>query len=111
MPDLIAAALTALKKSKFRSRFKLTEKDYQYILDKGIITIRSHAVDFITTRMAPAFPKNDGKQTPMRGHPVFITQYATASCCRGCLKKWRRIEVADRCFSNMKWGCNGNQRF
>lgn len=33
-----------------------------------------------------------GKQTPMRGHPVFIAQHATATCCRGYLKKWHRIE-------------------
>ena len=92
MIDRIATALTALNKSKFRSRFKLTDKDRQYIQDKGMETIRSHAVDFITTRLAPAFPKNDGKQTPMKNHPVFVAQHATATCCRGCLKKWHRIE-------------------
>ncbi|MGD9308819.1 MAG: DUF4186 family protein [Desulfosarcina sp.] len=59
---------------------------------KGIETIRSHIIDFITTRLAPAFPKNDGKQTPMKGHPIFIAQHATATCCRGCLWKWNRIE-------------------
>ncbi|WP_155305086.1 DUF4186 family protein [Desulfosarcina widdelii] len=53
------------EKTKFRSRFKFTDKDHQYIHSKGIDTIRSHAVDFITTRLAPAFPKNDGKQTPV----------------------------------------------
>ncbi len=92
MINRIAVAIAALKKSKFRSRFKLTDKDCQYIQDKSIETIRSHAVDFITTRLAPAFPKNDGKQTPMKGHPVFIAQHATATCCRGCLKKWYQIE-------------------
>jgi hypothetical protein len=88
----VTTALTALKISKFRSRFKLTDKDRQYIQDKGTDTIRSHAFDFITNRLAPAFPKNDGKQTPMKGHPVFIAQHATATCCRGCLWKWHRIE-------------------
>ena len=60
----------------------------------GIDTIRSHAIDYITTGLAPApaFPKNDGKQTPMKGHPVFIAQHATATCCRGWLWKWHRIE-------------------
>ena len=91
MTDRITAALTALKKSKFRSRFKLTEKDCQYIKNKGIDIIRSHAYDFVTSRLAPPFPKNDGKQTPMKGHPVFIAQHATATCCRGCLKKWYKI--------------------
>lgn len=88
----IEKALTALKKSKFRSGFKLTDKERIYIQDKGIGTIRSHAIDFIKTRLAPAFPKNDGKQTPMKNHPVFIAQHATATCCRGCLKKWYQIE-------------------
>ena len=90
--DQINTALTVLKKSQFRSRFKLTDKGRQYIQIKGIDTIRSHAIDFITTRLAPANPKNDGKQTPMKGHPVFIAQHATATCCRGCLWKWYRIE-------------------
>ncbi len=63
----VNAALSALKKSKFRSRFKLTEKERQYINDKGISTIRSHATDFITTRLASPYPKNGGKQTPMKG--------------------------------------------
>jgi len=58
----------------------------------GISTIRSHATDFITSRLAPPNPKNDGKQTPMRGHPVFIAQHATATCCRGRLEKWYQIE-------------------
>jgi exodeoxyribonuclease V alpha subunit len=70
----------------------LTDKDRQYIHDKGISTIRSHATDFITSRLAPIGPKNDGKHTPMRGHPVFIAQHATATCCRGCLEKWYQIE-------------------
>ena len=47
--------------------------------------------DFVRQRLAPARIPNDGKQTPMRGHPVFIAQHATATCCRGCLKKWHDI--------------------
>jgi hypothetical protein len=70
----------------------LTDKDRQYIRDKGIDTIRSHATDFITSRLAPSYPNNDGKHTPMKGHPVFIAQHATATCCRGCLEKWYKIE-------------------
>lgn len=27
----------------------------------------------------------------MRGHPVFVAQHATATCCRGCLAKWHSI--------------------
>jgi len=92
MIEQIAPALTALKKSKFRSQFKLAEKDREYIQNQGIDTIRSHAIDFITTRLEQAFPKNDGMQTPMKGHPVLIVQHATATCCRGCLWKLHWIE-------------------
>lgn len=80
-----------LAQSKFRSSFSLKANDRAYVAEKGIETIRTHAQDFIRTRLAPAFPKNDGKQTPMRGHPVFIAQHATATCCRGCLEKWYGI--------------------
>ena len=81
-----------LSKSKFRSSFSLKDKDKKYIEEKGIDTIKSHAYDFITKRLAPLVIPNDGKQTPWRGHPVFIAQHATATCCRGCLYKWHHIE-------------------
>ena len=80
-----------LSKSKFRSKFKLSQKDIEYIREKGIEKIRSHACDFIRTRIAPSEIQNDGKQTPMRGHPVFVAQHATATCCRGCIEKWHKI--------------------
>ena len=80
-----------LARSTFRSRFRLGVKERQYCLDKGPEIIDQHAGDFIRQRLAPAEPMNDGKQTPMRGHPVFIAQHATATCCRGCLEKWHKI--------------------
>ena len=83
--------LDRLAKSKFRSRFKLRAKELKYIKDKGLDTIYSHACDFIRDRVALAEPANDGKQTPMRGHPVFIAQHATATCCRGCIEKWHHF--------------------
>ena len=83
--------LDRLAKSKFRSRFKLRAKELEYIKDKGLDTIYSHACDFIRDRVAPAEPVNDGKQTPMRGHPVFIAQHATACCCRGCVEQWHKF--------------------
>ena len=55
-----------LAKSKFRSRFKLGKRDCQYLRDKGLSVIEKHALDFINDRLAPALPKNDGKQTPMK---------------------------------------------
>ena len=78
--DRYDAAFTRLAKSKFRSRFHLSSADRNYIADKGLETIRSHCEDFIRTRLAPASPPNDGKQTPMRGHPVFKAQHACACC-------------------------------
>ena len=80
-----------LGNSKFRSRFHLKQKDIAYIHEKGLDTIREHARDFIAKREAPAVIPNDGKQTPMRGHPVFIAQHATATCCRGCIQKWHKL--------------------
>ena len=91
-PKNVDRALELLKRSSFRSKFKLTDRERQYIQDKGIETIKDHAFDFINSRIAPQFPKNDGKQTPMKGHPVFIDQHATATCCRGCLQKWHRMQ-------------------
>ena len=84
-------AFAKLARSKFRSRFRLSAADRKYIADKGMATIRSHAADFINTRLAPANPPNDGRQTPMRGHPVFKAQHATATCCRSCLEKWWNV--------------------
>lgn len=80
-----------LAKSSFRSRFHLSQKDRGYISQKGLSTIRSHARDFVAKRLAPAVIPNDGKQTPMRGHPVFLAQHATGCCCRGCFYKWHHI--------------------
>jgi len=81
-----------LAKSAFRSKFKLSTKEKLYIEQKGLDTIKSHARDFIAKRVAPAVIPNDGKQTPMKGHPVFIAQHATACCCRGCIEKWHHIK-------------------
>ncbi len=92
MNDRITQVLKSLKRSTFRSKFKLSNLDQQYIQDKGIETIIKHASDFIYSRIAPQYPKNDGKQTPMKGHPVFIAQHATATCCRGCIQKWNRLK-------------------
>jgi Domain of unknown function (DUF4186) len=77
--------------STFRSRFRLGPKDRAYLDERGLAVIRSHARDFVAKRLAPAEPVNDGKQTPMRGHPVFVAQHATATCCRSCLAKWHGI--------------------
>jgi hypothetical protein len=87
MDELFAA----LGRSKFRSRFQLSGKEAEYFKQKGMVTILEHARDFIRKRLADANPVNDGKQTPMRNHPVFIAQHATGTCCRNCLQKWHYI--------------------
>ena len=81
-----------LGNSRFRSSFHLKQKDIDYINEKGLDTIRQHAKDFIAKREAPAYIANDGKQTPMKGHPVFIAQHATATCCRECIRKWHKMQ-------------------
>lgn len=82
-----------LAKSDFRSRFHLSKQDREYVMEKGLPTIRKHAEDFVAKRLAPAVIPNDGKQTPMRGHPVFLAQHATGCCCRGCFFKWHHISA------------------
>jgi hypothetical protein len=81
----------ALSRSRFRTKFSLGAEERSYLHMKGRTAVREHASDFIGRRLAPAYPVRDGKQTPMRGHPVFVAQHATATCCRGCLEKWHGI--------------------
>jgi len=83
--------LYRLSLSKFRSSFHLRKYMLNYIDEKGIGVIKEHAYDFINKRLKPAIILNDGKQTPMKGHPVFIAQHACGCCCRGCLEKWHKI--------------------
>jgi hypothetical protein len=80
-----------LMKSEFRAKFQLNNQNKEYIKDKGIIKIQNHAFEFLNVKIKPEIIKNDGKQTPMNGHPVFIAQHATATCCRGCIEKWHKI--------------------
>ena len=83
--------LGKLAKSKFRSSFSLKPKDREYYQKKGREVIAQHAYELLRDRVGVAEPRNDGKQTPFRGHPVFTAQHATANCCRGCMEKWHHI--------------------
>src|SRR5690348_2239928 len=87
----IEAAFAALQQSSFRTRFRLLSKELAYLQEKTLPVVLAHAADFVQQRLAPAHPAKDGKQTPWRGHPVFLAQHATATCCRGCLEKWHHI--------------------
>ena len=81
----------ALLKSAFRRRFRLRPAERDYLIAKGLPMVLKHAQDLIGRRLASAKPENDGRQTPFHGHPVFVAQHATASCCRSCLAKWHGI--------------------
>ncbi|MBF0859738.1 DUF4186 domain-containing protein [Gluconobacter sp. LMG 31484] len=77
-----------LARSRFRTRFHLDDQARLYLENRGLNAVMEHGAAFIAERLAPAYPPHDGKQTPMRGHPVFIAQHATGACCRSCLSKW-----------------------
>jgi hypothetical protein len=83
--------LAALGRSSFRSAFRLGERERGYLAEKGMAVVLVHARDMVRSRLGDAAPKRDGKQTPYRGHPVFVAQHATGTCCRSCLSKWHRI--------------------
>jgi len=87
----IHSKLEALARSQFRAKFHLGAKEREIVGTKGIQEIRRHGLDLIAKRLAPANPANDGKRTPFRGHPVFVAQHATATCCRTCLLRWHKI--------------------
>lgn len=92
MSQVIQQKLNKLEKSKFRSSFHLKQKEIEYINKKGLEEIKKQAYEIINKRLKPERIKNDGKQTPMKNHPVFIGQHATATCCRGCIEKWHHIK-------------------
>ena len=98
----IDEVLAKLQRSAFRTKFHLTEMDSLYIKAKGMDTVREHAAAFVRRRLAPAVIPNDGKQTPMRGHPVFIAQHACACCCRGCLNKWYKVPIGTELNENQQ---------
>ncbi|QDH16531.1 DUF4186 domain-containing protein [Swingsia samuiensis] len=100
--DSIEAILKRLKQSHFRARFHLDDLSRKYINQNGLPVILDQGKEFLNKRLAPAFPPKDGKQTPMRGHPIFIAQHATASCCRSCLYKWHNIEKSRSLTENEK---------
>lgn len=97
---IINNKLDELSRSKFRSSFHLRKYMYKYIDDKGLGTVKRHAYDFIIKNLKPEIIINDGKQTPMKGHPVFIAQHATGTCCRGCLEKWHHIKKGTKLSDN-----------
>ena len=97
------ALLDRIATYRFRSQFHLRRSEESFVALRGMDTVRSHATDLLTRRLAPAQPKNDGKQTPWGGHPVFRAQHATGTCCRGCLSRLHGIP-AGRALSDDELG-------
>jgi hypothetical protein len=93
MPETasIDSTLQTLARQPFRARFHLRGRDRATVELRGMTVVRKHAAELLTKRLAPAAPHKDGKQTPYRGHPVFVAQHATATCCRNCLQRWHGI--------------------
>ena len=89
----IEQRLLELKKSKFRRGIQLRQKERDYFARLALNKLEDHAERFVRDRIAPASPPNDGKQTPWKGHPVFVAQHATATCCRNCMAKWHGIDT------------------
>lgn len=93
MNDIMLNKINSLAKTKFRGSFHLNTQMKEYVKTKGFAKIRKDTYDFINERLAPANPKNDGKQTPMRQvHPTFIAMHANGFCCRTCLNRIHHIE-------------------
>lgn len=91
MMNELDTRLQRIGQHHFRAKFHLRGRDRAVVDLPGIATVRKHAQELIESRLAPAEPRNDGKQTPYRGHPVFVAQHATATCCRTCLQRWHGI--------------------
>jgi len=90
-PEALDRTLDAIARQPFRAKFHLRGPDRLSAELKDPTILRQHAHDLIAARLAPAEPRRDGKQTPYRGHPVFVAQHATATCCRSCLQRWHQI--------------------
>ena len=84
-------AFRRLAGSRFRQKFRLRGRELAYLETWGIDKVMRDAGKLIGERLAPAAPRNDGRQTPWGNHPVFVAQHATATCCRGCLEKVHEI--------------------
>ena len=100
--EIINNKLLSLSKSKFRSSFHLRKYMIDFIDKNGMDVVRRHAIDFINNKLSLVDSSIDGKQTPMKGHPVFIAMHACGCCCRGCLYKWHNIEKGRELTDNEK---------
>lgn len=81
-----------LARSKVIENVDMGEPEIEYVKSRGVDILQLHAADFVRKRLAPAEPKNDGRQTPLKGHPVFIAQHATGTSDRQKLAKFHGIQ-------------------
>jgi hypothetical protein len=88
---LIDDRIDAIGRHPFRAKFHLRGRERAIVQLRGMGAVRKHAEDLFAQRVAPAEPRKDGRQTPYRGHPVFVAQHATATCCRTCLERFHKI--------------------
>ena len=82
-----------LARSKLIGQHAIGDPEREYIHSRGFEILKLHATDFVRKRLAPADPKNDGRQTPLKGHPVFIAQHATGTSDRSRLEKFHGIKA------------------
>jgi len=83
---------TKLARSKQIPSLDMGDPEKEYVHSRGVDILKLHAADFVRKRLAPAEPKNDGRQTPLKGHPVFIAQHATGTSDRIKLEKFHGIK-------------------
>ncbi|MEA2278904.1 MAG: hypothetical protein QOC78_3864 [Solirubrobacteraceae bacterium] len=88
---MIDSRLDTIGRHPFRAKFHLRGRERALVQLRGMTAVRRHAGELIAKRLAPAAPSKDGRQTPYRGHPVFVAQHASATCCRTCLERWHGI--------------------
>ena len=86
------ALKTKLARSKQIESLDMGDSEIEYVQSRGVDILQLHATDFVRKRLAPAEPKNDGRQTPLKGHPVFIAQHATGTSDRDKLAKFHGIK-------------------
>ena len=89
--EALDRVLARLSQSAFRARFALDAAERAQMLRAGPKRMLENAREILSRRLASAVIANDGRQTPMRGYPVFKAQHATALCCRKCMRKWHGI--------------------
>jgi hypothetical protein len=83
----------------FGRRFHLRGRERATAELRGPRTMRAHAAEITAERLAPAEPRNDGRQTPYRNHPVFVAGTPGAhphAENEGAPRSWRQQPGARR---------------